>query len=134
MTDAISALTFDLVTPFSAVVPASAQPPSVFDVSRFENALRSSEPTAAEAEPATAAKSEGTSFRSVVESLQSLNGRVDLLSDSSVDYASGQKEFSPGDMLEMTVRCHQFLFQCELTANVANRTSDGIQQLFRQQS
>ena len=34
----------------------------------------------------------------------------------------------------MTMKSHHFLFQCEMTSNVANRTSDGIQQLFRQQS
>jgi len=34
----------------------------------------------------------------------------------------------------MTMQCHQFLFQSQLTSNVANRTSDGVQQLFRQQS
>ena len=43
-------------------------------------------------------------------------------------------ELTPGQMMEMTMKCHQFLFQAELTSNVANRTSDGIQQLFRQQS
>jgi hypothetical protein len=41
---------------------------------------------------------------------------------------------SAGDMIMLTVRSHEFLFHCELTSNVANRTSDGIQQLFRQQS
>jgi hypothetical protein len=41
---------------------------------------------------------------------------------------------TPGDMIMLTVRSHEFLFHCELTSNVANRTSDGIQQLFRQQS
>jgi hypothetical protein len=32
------------------------------------------------------------------------------------------------------MRSHEFLFHCELVANVANRSSDGMQQLFRQQS
>ena len=34
----------------------------------------------------------------------------------------------------MTVKAHEFMFHCQLTANVANRTSDGLQQLFRQQA
>ncbi len=37
-------------------------------------------------------------------------------------------------MLNLTVKCHEFMFHAELTSNVANRTSDGVQQLFRQQS
>lgn len=32
------------------------------------------------------------------------------------------------------MQAHKFLFQSQLTSNVANRTSDGVQQLFRQQS
>ena len=40
----------------------------------------------------------------------------------------------PSEMMTLTIRSHEFLFHCELTSNVANRTSDGVQQLFRQQS
>jgi hypothetical protein len=40
----------------------------------------------------------------------------------------------PGDMLMMTMRAHEFLFHCELTSNVANRSSEGVQQLFREQT
>ena len=45
-----------------------------------------------------------------------------------------EREVTPGQVIEMTMKSHHFLFQCEMTSNVANRTSDGIQQLFRQQS
>jgi hypothetical protein len=37
-------------------------------------------------------------------------------------------------MVMLTVKCHEFLFHSQLTANVANRASDGLQQLFRQQT
>lgn len=43
-------------------------------------------------------------------------------------------ELAPSQMMMMTVKAHEFMFHCELTANVANRSSDGVQQLFRQQS
>ena len=52
----------------------------------------------------------------------------------SIGFLGNVAELTPGQMMEMTMKCHQFLFQAELTSNVANRTSDGIQQLFRQQS
>jgi hypothetical protein len=37
-------------------------------------------------------------------------------------------------MIGLTVQCHEFMFNCQLTSNIANRTSDGLQQLFRQQA
>ena len=42
--------------------------------------------------------------------------------------------FKPSDVMELTLRAHEFMFRCELTATVANRSSDGIQTLFRQQA
>lgn len=139
MTDAVTAVA---VTPAAELfsdhalqnLPPTA--PTVIDVANFQSVLaRTGIPEADAAQGAQApGPAEPGSFRNVLESLDSLNGRVDLLSDSALEYASGAREFTPGDMLEMTVRCHQFLFQCELTTNVANRSSDGIQQLFRQQS
>lgn len=50
------------------------------------------------------------------------------------DRAAAQKELKPSELMMLTMRSHEFLFHCELTANVANRSSDGVQQLFRQQS
>lgn len=44
------------------------------------------------------------------------------------------KELRPSELMMLTMRSHEFLFHCELVSNVANRSSDGMQQLFRQQS
>lgn len=138
MVEALSTVSFDIGREFATPAlqnPAQAlnQTPTVFEVGEFASALDQVKAPQASTVGDTAAV-ESSSFRSVIENLESLNGRVDLLSDASLEYASGAREFTPGDMLEMTVRSHQFLFQCELTANVANRSSDGVQQLFRQQS
>jgi hypothetical protein len=43
-------------------------------------------------------------------------------------------DMTPGEIMKLTVRCQEFMFHCQLTSNIANRTSDGLQQLFRQQS
>ena len=43
-------------------------------------------------------------------------------------------DLTPGEMVMLTVKCHEFMFHSQLTANVANRASDGLQQLFRQQA
>jgi hypothetical protein len=44
------------------------------------------------------------------------------------------REMTPSEMVNLSMRCQEFMFNCQLTSNIANRTSDGLQQLFRQQS
>ncbi len=82
--------------------------------------------------PSSLSDSQG--FRSVAALLDNLNGDVERLNSQAAPFTSGTKDMSPGDMLALTVRCHEFLFHCQLTSNVANRSSEGVQQLFRQQS
>jgi hypothetical protein len=41
---------------------------------------------------------------------------------------------TPGEMVMLSMRCDEFMFHCELTSNAANRSSDGLQELFREQS
>ncbi len=43
-------------------------------------------------------------------------------------------DMKPSELMMLTMRSHEFLFNCQLVANVANRSSDGVQQLFKQQS
>ncbi len=74
-------------------------------------------------------------MRAVYAALESLDGRADELSERAELFRSGGADgLTPGDMLMLTMHAHEFLFQSQLTANIANRTSDGVQQLFRQQS
>jgi len=76
--------------------------------------------------------SEGT--RALIAAINNLNTGADNINAISQSMSGNIAELTPGQMMEMTMKCHQFLFQAELTSNVANRTSDGISQLFRQQS
>ncbi|MCH9827445.1 MAG: hypothetical protein K0U79_06830 [Gammaproteobacteria bacterium] len=141
MTDSIAAMTFDLAAaqldPIAGAGGGAAAGggASVFDVARFESQMQA--PTGAAAgvaapPPSSAVASGG--FQSVLKTLESLNGRVENLGSEAFQFAADKQELSPGDMLNLTVKAHQFMFHCELTANVANRTSEGVQQLFRQQS
>jgi hypothetical protein len=66
--------------------------------------------------------------------LEHLNGEAARLSSDAGAAAAAGRELTPGEMVNLTVRCQEFMFHCQLTANIANRTSDGLQQLFRQQS
>lgn len=71
--------------------------------------------------------------RSLLDPLLSLDSGSTRLAQQA-DRAAAQTELKPSELMMLTMRSHEFLFQCELTANVANRSSDGVQQLFRQQS
>lgn len=78
------------------------------------------------------AEPQGT--RAVLSALESLNGGAERIESMSHSLNAGSSDFTPGEMIQLTMRAHQFLFTAQLTSNVANRSSDGIQQLFRQQS
>lgn len=78
------------------------------------------------------AEPQGT--RAVLSALESLNGGAARIESMSHSLTAGASDFTPGEMIQLTMRAHQFLFTAQLTSNVANRSSDGIQQLFRQQS
>ncbi|MGO4780885.1 hypothetical protein AB4084_35940, partial [Lysobacter sp. 2RAB21] len=84
------------------------------------------------AQTAPAEQSQGT--RAVLAALDNLDGGADKIGAASQSISANAAELTPGEMIQMTMRCHQFMFTSTLTSNVANRTSDGIQQLFRQQS
>ena len=124
---------FDVAAKTAAAAPGSSSPAPVVDVAQFQAAYAQATQDAAAigAAPVQAADSEG--FRAVLDALNSLNGQATQLGDLSKT-ATGTADLTPGDMLMLSVRCHEFMFHCELTSNVANRTSDGVQQLFRQQS
>jgi hypothetical protein len=135
--DAIASLAFELQPTGPAAAGAGSTGlvnASVFEVSHFNAAFAAAANNAA---PATAhtmhvSASESQGFRTVMATLENLNGRAESLGSKALQVQHGQ--FRPSDMLMMTLKAQEFLFHCELTSNVANRTSDGVQQLFREQS
>lgn len=130
----IAPVMVDISAVTAAATPAANAPRSVIDVAQFQQAYADAQRGTAQTDPvAAAAGSDSEGFRALLGTLNSLNGQVSQLGDLS-QTATGSTDLTPGDMLMLSVRCHEFLFHCELTSNVANRTSDGVQQLFRQQS
>lgn len=100
---------------------------SISDVAGFEAALmRAAERSSAPAQGPSQA------LRSLMQPLDQMDQRAQGIAQKASQYVSGA-EMSPGDIVMMTVRCQEFMFQCQLTSNAANRVSDGLQQLFRQQ-
>lgn len=96
---------------------------------QFQNLLHIS-PVAAPVGP-----SEPTGvMKTMMGALEQVNGQASSLSAMAQQAENSGSGMTPGEMVMMTVRCHEFMFNCQLTSNMANRTSDGLQQLFRQQS
>lgn len=73
-------------------------------------------------------------MKQMFETLDKVNGEARQVSTFASTAASRGTEMTPGEIVQLTMQCHQFMFHCQLTSNIANRTSDGLQQLFRQQS
>lgn len=68
--------------------------------------------------------------------LRALDG-IDMQARSLTDYAQSSLasggQMTPGEIVQLTMKAQEFMFQAQLTSNIANRSADGVQQLFRQQ-
>jgi hypothetical protein len=137
--DSITPVAFEMAAaaaqPSGVATAAAAGAPTVFDLANFHAAYASAaqtSPQAAQAPNVSGAETGG--FRSVMAMLQGLNGDAESIGTAALQNKSAQARMTPGDMLAMTTQAYEFLFHCEVTSNVANRTSEGVQQLFQQQS
>ncbi len=135
MTEPIAAVAYEMTAMSGPSGAAGPREVSVFDVAKFEmlHAQKSAEPQAAQGGRSSVEGGEGVRFNSVLAALETLNGRVNGLGGSAAEALANGQDLSPGDMLMLTMRAHEFMFYSELTANVANTSSQGVQQLFRQQ-
>jgi hypothetical protein len=66
-------------------------------------------------------------------SLDAINTQAANVADYARTAEASGGQLTPGEMVQLTMRCQQFMFECQLTSNIANRSSDGVQQLFKQQ-
>jgi len=99
---------------------------SLSDISGFQGAL-----ARLEAKPVSLPSEAARQLMKPFEHINSEATR--LAADAKASQVTGA-EMSPGEMVMLTVRCQEFMFHCQLTSNIANRASDGLQQLFRQQA
>ena len=65
-------------------------------------------------------------------------GQIDDQAQSLAEYAEqailSGNELTPSEIVMLTARSQEFMFHAQLTSNVANRSAEGLQQIFRQQS
>jgi len=72
--------------------------------------------------------------KALMSPFEHINAEATRLSADAKAAQSSENALSPGDMVMLTARCQEFSFHCTLMSNIANRTSDGLQQMFKQQS
>ena len=120
-----------------AAAPAAQPQTSMYEVGKFAEAYRgggssSGNVGATEAAAKPAEPSQG--MRALMSTFENLNNGAEKIQSLSQAITNSNKDPTPGEMMALTMEAHKLLFKAELTSNVANRTSDGVQQLFRQQS
>ncbi|MGI9286950.1 MAG: hypothetical protein ACR2P1_16310 [Pseudomonadales bacterium] len=103
------------------------------DIAKFENAYKDASSRQIQAPNTAAIDSQSNkTVSSLLDPFLKLNTHAAELGQQA-SLAQG-KELKPSELMMLTMRSHEFMFHCELVSNVANRSSDGMQQLFRQQS
>jgi hypothetical protein len=131
-------MSFDPVQAAAMVAPQEAQVTQVgygatmTDAVQFQNALH----TAGAQAPSGVGGPEALApaMKGIFNQLEFVNGQASNLAAHAKAAEAKGAAITPGEMIGLTVQCHEFMFNCQLTSNIANRTSDGLQQLFRQQA
>ena len=72
-------------------------------------------------------------MQGMFRALDSINSQAGSVSDYARSAEASGGQLTPGEIVQLTMKCQEFMFQCQLTSNIANRSSDGVQQLFKQQ-
>jgi hypothetical protein len=75
----------------------------------------------------------GGPVKGMFDALDQINLQARTVSDYAATAEASGGQLTPGEIIQLTMKCQEFMFQCQLTSNIANRSSDGVQQLFRQQ-
>jgi hypothetical protein len=99
---------------------------SLTDIGGFQQAL-----SRLEAQPANVGNAVAKQLMTPFEHIN--NEAAKISTQANAAQAAG-RDMSPSEVVQLTMRCQEFMFHCQLTSNIANRTSDGLQQLFRQQA
>jgi hypothetical protein len=108
---------------------------SLADMTGFQGALGAAGAApAAPAAPVASPDAIAPAMKAMLGEIEKVNGEARSVADVAQAAAAGGADMTPGEVVNLTMKCHEFMFHCQLSSSIANRTSDGIQQLFRQQS
>lgn len=113
------------VTELGPAVAPEPSPQAGGDLAgRFDAALTNAVGGAGEVPPA---------LRDMLGMLDKVNGEAKNVTEYARNAEMSGGELTPGEVVQLTMRCQEFMFHCQLTSNIANRSTEGVQQLFRQQ-
>jgi len=99
------------------------------DVRSFEASL-----STASIEAAQPSQGMSDMAKAAFQPLDYLNQEAQALSDYATNAVDSDNTMSPSEIISLTVQSQKFMFHSQLSASVANRTAEGVQQLFQQQS
>lgn len=85
-------------------------------------------------ERAAAPQSTSAVTEAMFAPLDFINNEAKELAAYAQNAIESDNQLTPSEIVTLTTRSQEFMFYSQLTSNVANRTADGLQQLFRQQS
>jgi len=71
--------------------------------------------------------------KAAFEPLDHINKEAQSLGDYAKSALESGNSLTPSEIVNLTVQSQKFMFHSQLVANIANRSADGLQQLFRQQ-
>ncbi len=104
---------------------------SLTDIGSFEQSLSNAEARIEASQKVTAPSA---AQNAVMKPLDSLNNEASEIASYAKTAIESGDELTPGEVIMLTTKSYEFMFHAQLTANIANRGSEGLQQLFRQQS
>jgi hypothetical protein len=107
---------------------------SLTDLSGFEQALARAQDGGTSVLEPQAVAAPNKSMQALFKPLEHIDGEATSLHKAADTAQAAGNDLTPSEMVTLSMRCQEFMFDSELTANVANQTSDGLQQLFKQQA
>ncbi|UVO50032.1 hypothetical protein M0208_05670 [Sphingomonas sp. SUN019] len=132
-------MSIEAIAASAAGMGAGAMPPpetiqagpgaSIADITSFQSSM-----TAGGANGIGGSDALPPAIKAMFTQLEKVNGEAKGVAEYANAASAKGADMTPGEVVNLTMKCHEFMFHCQLTSNIANRTSDGIQQLFRQQS
>src|SRR5512139_1494270 len=123
------------ITALTAPAPATGEVAagpglSLTDLGRFDHAIY----TAQSQLDTVAVTQVAPVERAVLTPLDGIDASMKHLEETARAAVERGGDLSPADTVLLMAQAHRFAFETQLVASVANKTSDGVSQLFRQQS
>lgn len=130
MDNAVSTVPAAAVTAADAgsttTIEAGYAPSMSSDVASFTESLNTA--------TANAVSETAEVMKAVLKPLDHIDAEADNLIAYAKSAIDSGAELTPSEIVMLTAKSQEFMFHSQLTANIANRSADGLQQLFRQQS